>query len=197
MARAQHRGGIFWPPSTPAVTGPIAARKLRSYAIYYDLFDETLTAGNVDGTDSTDENALREVYDTGNQLELTEFLLMDYTGASDPSLWHTTLTPGPWEMWNGFAVFWQSTHSGITGGYTLGLDVDLTQGIAAPHIQVSNEFVYVGSTGPFYQVFAASQVQFMIVRRNDSAGYYYFRRLADSDQPWKLFWMDEGPLISA
>lgn len=203
MARAQHRGGIFWPPSTPAVTGPIPETTLRSYAIYWDIFDETLAAGSVDETDSTDENALREVYDTLNDLVTTDvddgicyFYLNGLTG--DPCIWHKTLASGAWPMWNGYAVYWK-LRGADPPALRIGLDENVTSGLSgAPVIELyafgpSDFGVRINGSDALLVIADSTITSFMIVRRPDSAGYFYFYRTGA--EPWKLFWTDEGPLI--
>lgn len=197
MPRGGFRSGPFWPPSTPAVTGPIEEATLRAYAIYYDLFDEVLSGGNVDGTDSTDENALREVYDTASKTNLDgDDMQMVPTGAGDPSLWHTTLAPGPWTIWNGYAIY-MKLNTGTDPTMEWGLDEDQAAGITSPRIKIepaifNNWVLSVLDDGLLLFMHPASDdMSLMISRRYDSEGYLYFYRTTEN---WRLFWMDEGPL---
>lgn len=191
---------VLWPPSTPLITGAVADRVLRTNALYYDLFDEVLGAGSVDGTDSTDENALRHVYDTLGDLSLNNVMTMDNNAVGgDPSLWHTTLVPGPWTTWNGYAFFW-TVKPGPNPAMTLGIDDDLAAGVPVPaKLSIVNDppnwSVKVVGSAPLLTFAPGDTVHFLIVRRNDSAGYHYLFR-QDTDD-WRLFWMDDGPLTSA
>ena len=188
---------VLWPPSSPLFGSRKrgAEAQLRTYAVYYDVFDETLAAGNVDGTDSTDTNAVREVYDTGSRLSLSNALVMTGVGSPlDPALWHTTTTPGPWEMWNAYAVLWRLRNDSASGDVELGLDTNLSGGIGSKPIRLQSEGLYVDGIGPLLAVPADSYVSVLMVRRPDSAGYFYLYRTGTND--WRLFWMDDGPLVT-
>ena len=185
---------VLWPPSPPVFldSGEEEAQ-LRSYAIYYDLFDEVLAAGSVDGTDSTDELALRDVYDTGSNLNLNNQLELEgAVSAGDPGLWHETLVPAAWVTWNGYAHLWEIKND--AGETEFGLDVDKSAGLA-DHLKILSEELFVNGDGPTLDVTAGVTMSFLVVRRDDSAGYLYLYRTGTDD--WKLFWMDDGPLISA
>ena len=187
------RATTLWPPTPPAVTRHLPGGKLETYALYYDTFDETLTAGNVDGTDTTDENALRDVYDPSNDLHLDNKLIMDQYPGDQPAIWFTTLASGAWEVRDGYAFFLKMKCT-LNGNMKAGFDEDLTAGLLSePGIITGyywGEGSYVfdmGDSGTF--VFPVDTViSFLVVRRYDSAGHFYFYRLEDG--PWQLYFVD-------
>lgn len=202
MPRGAYRSGIFWPPSTPAVTGPQPEAQLRINALYYDLYEEILSAGNIDGTDCTDENALRDVLDTNSDMTMDgEDLVLDASSTNDdPCIWYTTLGSAGWETWNGYAHYWRfKIASGP--GHEVGLDTDTIADLDAEsaRLYLDDEGggiwrVYVNWADAIVYFPDDEEVSFLIVRRHDSEGYYYYYR---TDGNWTLFWMDEGPLKSA
>lgn len=194
MARAKTgRATTLWPPSPPSIIRRRRTNQLRNYAVFYDLFDEVLAAGSVDGTDSTDKKAIREVVDTENRLSVNQALLMNgHTGSyDDPALWHTTLVPGKWVAWNGYAVLWQFETTAASGGPLLGYDTDLAYPVETV-FDVSGGEINCKGTGSLHEYDVDTKYRVLAVRRNDSKGYYYL--IQTGDGPWKLFWMDDQPI---
>lgn len=183
---------VLWPPSSPLFGGAKGPKKLRPYAatLYWDVFDETVAAGSVDGTDSTSESALREVADTGLNLYLDgdELVLDGVALGYDPAIYYTTLAAGAWTMWNGYALLWAFTADGNGGEFVFAPTTPLLWGgdthpsfsYAAGEVSLGTDTIISGLTdGETYQI--------MLVRRPDSAGYFILFR--NGSNPWRLAWM--------
>lgn len=192
---------VLWPPSAPLIASYTAPIPLRQYAIYYDLYEEVLVPGDIDGMLSTDENASRSVFDTYDDASMDgEDLVLDHNAyAYNPAIWYKT-TPAleAWDTWNGYAHYWLITPGAGCSQY-LGIDEDSSIGIGDPGIvQAASGAAgywgfWIGGT-EIIRFTDGTVVGLMIVRRYDSNGYYYLYRTTGD---WILFWMDEGPLKTA
>jgi hypothetical protein len=183
-------GRTLHPPYPPRRSGTEEAR-LRIYgaSLYWDVFDETLVAGNVDGTDTTSASALRRVTDTGGLLSLDgDLVVFDNTAdVFDPEIWFHTLADGAWTMWNAYALLWGIIPDEFGGEFAFAPE---SYYIAT---EVYPSFLYAGGQilmngGTIIEGLSDGELfQFMLVRRPDSAGYFILIR--NGANPWRLAWI--------
>lgn len=100
---------------------------------FRDLFEGTLGAGSVNGTTSSDGNALRAVTDTTSKITISDSLVIANPSTStfgDPGIKYTTLAGGEWTIADGDAVVFRIDPADDPGDAIIGIDNDLS---GAPH----------------------------------------------------------------